>query len=740
MANIVKLNYTADEINEKLGRVAEVVQTTGDSEMAVMSQKATTEAIAEKTEYNNIIEEDITSNLTIESGFHYSNGLKKVTQSGMSCTNLIGVKEGDKFKITATYGYITPLVAEFDNSQTMISYHLFESSGTVQAVDYNYTVPSGVSYIAVNNRAQSRNPTKVITCVKDTVKHRIEANKECIDSITEAIKSASTFSVLIQLGNINNCGIITSNATGTITDDFIPVISGNTFYVIAEGTSRAYFTVYYYTSLKTQTSSSAIYAKNINSNNVVNELTIPNDVAYIKLSSLETSTEYKVGVYYTYYDATTVEDYVEPSYYVDAEKVLENGKPIDLSDAGISARLEADAQSVPDSYIVPEYEYQMHMVDALRKEISQLRDYVSKLHEPTILDSGACGENLTWALYSDGLLKISGTGRSYDYCKGVLIGKTRAEIESLVTDGSIPSNYAFQEGKIYDDANAQYVAPWYKYRDEIAFPGEFEGDPYCTRDDYNSHNPNGWKYTRIEIDKGITYLGDWLFYRVSGPTELIIPNTVTELGDWAIRYSPTLKCIYLPDSVTTIGYRGCSRNEVATAIRLGNNLSSIGDFGLAQNSKVKYLSIIGNVQTMGENICDGNSELEYVHFENITQIGKNAFVSCPKLSKIDLPDTLTAIGNTAFLKTKLTSVKIPASVETIGTSAFYNCTDLKTVYIDSPYIASDLKYSAHASHIIANVERTYVKSDIEEVGGYFTNYCTKLKDFNGYALYVPNAE
>lgn len=45
MANIVKLNYTADEINEKLGKVDDVVQSIGNSETAVMSQKAVTEQI-----------------------------------------------------------------------------------------------------------------------------------------------------------------------------------------------------------------------------------------------------------------------------------------------------------------------------------------------------------------------------------------------------------------------------------------------------------------------------------------------------------------------------------------------------------------------------------------------------------------------------------------------------------------------------------------------------------------------
>jgi len=37
-----------------------------------------------------------------------------------------------------------------------------------------------------------------------------------------------------------------------------------------------------------------------------------------------------------------------------------------------------------------------------------------------ILDEGPCGENLTWTLYSDGTLVISGTGPSYDFVKGIL--------------------------------------------------------------------------------------------------------------------------------------------------------------------------------------------------------------------------------------------------------------------------------------------------------------------------------
>lgn len=35
-----------------------------------------------------------------------------------------------------------------------------------------------------------------------------------------------------------------------------------------------------------------------------------------------------------------------------------------------------------------------------------------------VVDSGKCGDNVTWTLYDDGTLEISGTGDMYDYKRG----------------------------------------------------------------------------------------------------------------------------------------------------------------------------------------------------------------------------------------------------------------------------------------------------------------------------------
>ena len=562
--------------------------------------------------------------------------------------------------------------------------------------------------------------------------------KKDIESFTVLLQMGNINNTEIELGTINNKGENATSETITRCNDYIPVVSNNTIYTIFENTTIKYFSCFFYDINKNLLSISPLHAKNMTTSTTLpTELNVPENAKYMRFSLANASLDYKIGVYYLYYKTEKVEKYAEPQTYINAKKLAENGNLVDIEKFITSNVLTADIQTRKNNNIIPEYEYNVSMVEALKEQIKYLQSYISIFHKPTILDSGICGENLTWELYSDGLLKISGKGRSYDYCKGVLIGKTREEIEAYVAAGGDP-HYGFQDGKTYDDANAQYVAPWYKYRDEISFIEN--GGDYTTLEEYNQNNPNGWKYNRIEIDDGITYIGDWLFYRVSGATELIIPNTVTELGDWAIRYSPTLKCIYLPDGITKIGYRGCSRNEVATAIRLGNGLTTVGDYAFAQNAMVKYLSVQGNADTtFGEYMCNGNRELEYISFKDVTEIGQYAFALCDALSKVDLPDTLIAIRYGAFInRTGLTSIRIPLLVDTIETNAFYNCENLKTVYIDSPIIANGLTNKDVYGRLISYAKYIYIKSNITEINSYITSNFVKTNEIDGYVLYIAN--
>lgn len=131
------------------------------------------------------IETDITNTLTIEDGYYYAKTLQKVSQNNMACTNIIPVKSGDKFKISAKYGYYTVLIAEFDTSNTMISYTGQVDGQQAVATDYEYTVPNGVSGIAVSTRDTKYNPIKVIKIAKENVKKRIETIENSVEEVAE---------------------------------------------------------------------------------------------------------------------------------------------------------------------------------------------------------------------------------------------------------------------------------------------------------------------------------------------------------------------------------------------------------------------------------------------------------------------------------------------------------------------------------------------------------------------------
>ena len=373
---------------------------------------------------------------------------------------------------------------------------------------------------------------------------------------------------------------------------------------------------------------------------------------------------------------------------------------------------------------------------AVYDSICDLREYIDLLDTSEILDSGKCGENLTWTLRSSGLLRISGTGRAYDYCKGILIGRTREEIEADVASGKYPEYYAFQEGKTYDDEHGQYVAPWYKYRSEIDFITETNPNGYTTEAAYNKENPNGWKYNRIIIDHGITYIGDWMFYRACGATKLVVPEGVTRIGRWGIRYTPTLKSVVLPNSLTEIEYRGLSRHENLENITFGRNLTTIGDYGLAQNSIVETIELPETVTSIGINQFEGTSAIVTAKLGHITSIPSRTFVSATKLKNVVIPEEVTSIGEYAFYKcASLESINIPSNVATIDANAFLRCDSLHDVYIDSQAVADLIENINSCGYLIAYAKRIYIKEGV--TCDFLDNNWAYSEIVDGYKKYVP---
>ena len=249
--------------------------------------------------------------------------------------------------------------------------------------------------------------------------------------------------------------------------------------------------------------------------------------------------------------------------------------------------------------------------------------------------SGTCGSNLTWTLDTDGILKISGSGKMDNY---VIINDYR-----------------------------NHPAPWYSQRDSIK---------------------------KISIDYGVTSIGNDAFLGCSNLTNVNIPNSVLSIGYQAFRGCSSLTSIDIPNSIISIEqetFQDCSN---LSNIDLPNSLTYIGSGSFFNCSSLISIDIPDSVSSIKSYAFWGCSKLTSVNIPNsVSSIEFNVFHGCSSLTKINIPNSVSSIDSNAFDGcSSLTSINIPNSVTYIGSSVFKNCCSI--VDINIPDSVSYIGYSA----------------------------------------------
>lgn len=180
--------------------------------------------------------------------------------------------------------------------------------------------------------------------------------------------------------------------------------------------------------------------------------------------------------------------------------------------------------------------------------------------------SGRCGENLTWTLYRDGKLRISGTGSMYDY--------------------------------------EYHEAPWYLFRYSLK---TLEMENGITRVGTNAFTDCNKLTGDLDLPEGLLSIGDSAFTGCLFTGSLRIPNKVTVIGDEAF-----FGCggfdgdLVFSDSLTLIGqsaFRDC--DGLTGNLSLPESLLRIRDKAFYNCTCTNAATFNGNVPMMGENVFDG---------------------------------------------------------------------------------------------------------------------------------------
>ena len=170
----------------------------------------------------------------------------------------------------------------------------------------------------------------------------------------------------------------------------------------------------------------------------------------------------------------------------------------------------------------------------------------------------------------------------------------------------------------------------------------------------------------------VEHIPAYLCYGMSKLTNIEIPNSVTSIGSYAFNSCTSLLSIVIPNSVTSIGNRSFSlcKNLTSIVVESGNSI---------YDSRENCDAII---ETPTNTLVVGCQSSKIPN--SVTSIGSNAFYFCEGLSNIEIPSNVTNIGNDAFRGcSMLTSVEIPNSVISIGNNAFWGCSGLTDIVIGS---------------------------------------------------------
>lgn len=299
----------------------------------------------------------------------------------------------------------------------------------------------------------------------------------------------------------------------------------------------------------------------------------------------------------------------------------------------------------------------------------------------TTVQSGECGDNLSYSFDDDGTLTISGTGDMKNYTE-------------------------FKR------------APW---------------------------NSFGSSIKRVVIGSGVTSIGDYAFNYPNLTTVIFEENSQLKSIGWiAFNSCASLKSINLPDSLTTISTAAFGRSGLES-ITIPDNVTSIPNYAFTECSALKNVTIGSGVKSIGPYAFSGTALESLAIPDGVTSIGEDAFYDCDDLNtvtigaksignsafddcsslkKVTLGSGVESIGGRAFYCCEnLETVNIPDSVNSIGGEAFWQCTSLESISIGNGVAT----IGNNAFNSCQSAKSLTIGSNVESIGEYAFYYCTSLE-------------
>ena len=392
--------------------------------------------------------------------------------------------------------------------------------------------------------------------------------------------------------------------------------------------------------------------------------------------------------------------------------------------------------------------------------------WISEASLSGIQHSGSCGEDITWALYSDGVLRISGRGSMTGFADAASVpwAAYANDIKKLYIDDGITdiSAYAFsglsEIEKVTIPESVQTIG-------REAFAGcsgleliEFMGNaPTIASDAFTGVKSKAAYIAGKAWDESslVSYGGDldwitmvsiaegtcgedavWNLYKdgtlvISGTGDMDFGDAVS---GWS-EYRSSITSVVIEDGITSIYGGAFNSHDALKSVSIPDSVKSIGNSAFAWCDSLESVAVPAGVTDIADNAFIGCKKLTAIEVdaENtayastdgvlFSKDGKTlvAYPAGKPAAAYTVPDGVTVIGSNAFNSSKITGINMPNTLTEIKYGAFANCAELKNVTI--PGSVTVIGHDAFNSSGLTGVD---IPEGVESIGEYAFAWCEDL--------------
>ena len=222
-----------------------------------------------------------------------------------------------------------------------------------------------------------------------------------------------------------------------------------------------------------------------------------------------------------------------------------------------------------------------------------------------------------------------------------------------------------------------------------------------------------------------------------GLTHIEIPDTVTEIGEYAFSGCSNLETVNFGANLTAIGrcaFADCTALKMA---QLPEGLLYIdGDAGYQGGgtfcgcTSLEEAYIPSTLEECGYyygGIFEGCEQLDRVIFgDGIPRIPEYLFYKCLGLTHIEIPDSVIAIGQSAFSHSGLATITIPDTIVEYESGILQNCADLVSAKLSENALSIPGQMFSGCTSL-ESIELPYGVTQIQDSTFY---NCTALKEIS----------